>query len=153
MSNGAQKIRLPQESLPSGTHSDSLPEQFAPDDAVILIVDDEPSIIELVRIYLEDAGYRRFVTTTDPTEALRLVEESAPDAVLLDVLMPGLNGLQILAEIRALARPSPVPVLVLTSATDSHTKHEALKLGATDFLAKPVDPSELVLRLHNVLVA
>jgi len=153
MSNGAQQIRLPQESLPSATHTDLPREQFSPGDAVILIVDDEPTIIELLRIYLEDAGYRRFVTTTDPTEALRLIEESAPDAVLLDVLMPGLNGLEILARIRAMAQPSPMPVLILTSATDAPTKHEALKLGATDFLGKPVDPSELVLRLHNVLAA
>ncbi|MFT5445158.1 MAG: diguanylate cyclase (GGDEF)-like protein [Gammaproteobacteria bacterium] len=133
--------------------ADWLKVQLRPENATILIVDDEPAIIEIARLYLEDAGYRHFVTTTDPTQALTLIEESAPDAVLLDVLMPGLSGLEILASIRATARPSPLPVLVLTSATDASTKQNALELGASDFLAKPVDPSELTLRLRNVLTA
>ena len=127
--------------------------QLGPEKAVIMIVDDEPAIIEIVRLYLEDAGYRRFVTTTDPTQALALIDQSAPDVVLTDVLMPGLNGLDLLAQIRASARASPLPVLVLTSATDAFTKQESLRLGASDILSKPVDPSELTLRLRNVLIA
>lgn len=137
-----------------GAHAiQRLHEQFGAAEAVILIVDDEPTIIDIVKLYLEDAGYRRFVTTTDPSQALRLVEEASPDVVLLDVLMPGLSGLEVLAAIRAIDRPSPVPVLVLVSATDARTKQQALALGASDFLAKPVDPSEMVLRLRNVLAA
>jgi putative two-component system response regulator len=120
--------------------------------AKILIVDDEPINIKVVRKHLQAAGYRNFVTTTDPTTAMDILRAQQPNVVLLDVMMPEVNGLQILEWIRDDERFQHVPVLILTASTDSETKLSALELGATDFLAKPVDPLELLPRLRNVLI-
>jgi putative two-component system response regulator len=120
--------------------------------AKILIVDDEPINIKVVRKHLQGAGYRNFVTTTDPTTAMDILRAQQPNVVLLDVMMPEVNGLQILEWIRDDERFQHVPVLILTASTDSETKLSALELGATDFLAKPVDPLELLPRLRNVLI-
>ncbi|HEX4053145.1 MAG TPA: HD domain-containing phosphohydrolase [Tepidisphaeraceae bacterium] len=120
--------------------------------AKILIVDDEPINIKVVRKHLQGAGYRNFVTTTDSTTAMDILRAEQPDAVLLDVMMPQVNGLQILEWIRGDRQFQHVPVLILTASSDSATKLSALELGATDFLAKPVDPNELVPRLRNVLI-
>jgi len=120
---------------------------------VIMIVDDEPTTIDVLQILLEDAGYEQFVTTTDAACALALIRETNPDLLLLDLVMPEVGGLEILRDLRADESMQRIPVVVLTSATDANTKLNALELGATDFLAKPVDPSELALRLRNTLAA
>jgi diguanylate cyclase (GGDEF)-like protein len=122
-------------------------------DAVVMMVDDEPLNIEVTQIHLEEAGYTRFVSTSDPLEALDLIGERRPDVLLLDLMMPGLSGLEILARMEETNVLKDVPVIVLTSSRDAATKLKALELGATDFLAKPVDPSELLLRLRNTLAA
>ncbi len=120
--------------------------------AKILIVDDEPINIKVVRKHLQGAGYRNFITTTDSTAAMDTLRAEQPDVVLLDIVMPQVNGLEILQSIRSDQRFQHVPVLILTASTDSETKLSALELGATDFLAKPVDPHELLPRLRNVLI-
>ncbi len=84
-------------------------------------------------------------------QALEMIRDTRPDAVLLDVMMPHVSGLEILAAMRADENLFHVPVVVLTACTDAETKCKALGLGPSDFLAKPVDPSELLLRLKNVL--
>ncbi len=117
----------------------------------ILLVDDEPINIKVVQKYLSSAGYADCHSTNSAAVALELAMRVEPDAVLLDVLMPDGNGLDVLADIRAEPRLTQVPVVMLTAAGDRTTKCRALELGATDFLAKPVDPSELVLRIGNVL--
>ena len=121
--------------------------------ARIMMVDDEPITLDVVQAYLEDAGYSNFVTLSEPAEAVAVVGSDRPDALLLDLMMPGVSGFDILKEIRADPRFQYLPVIVLTSSTDSETKLRALEMGATDFLAKPVDASELVLRLRNTLAA
>jgi len=120
-------------------------------DAKLMIVDDEPINIKVVRKYLQGAGYSHFVTTSDSTQAMDLLRSQQPDAVLLDIMMPQINGLQILEWIRQDEHLRHTPVLILTASTDAPTKLSALELGATDFLAKPVDPHELMPRLRNVL--
>ena len=120
-------------------------------DPAILIVDDEPINIKVAQKYLKLAGYRRFFTTTDSTRALDLIIETHPDVVLLDIMMPHVSGLQILAKLRGDEQFTDLPVLILTAATDTETKLESLRLGATDFLNKPVDSAELEARLRNVL--
>ncbi len=117
----------------------------------VMIVDDEPIMMEVVQAFLEDAGYTNFLTTDDSTRALALMIEQRPDVLLLDLFMPGIDGFELLAQIRGEAKLRYLPVIVLTAASDSETKLRALELGATDFLAKPVDPSELSLRLRNAL--
>lgn len=121
--------------------------------ALIMMVDDEPTTIEVLRMFLEDAGYRNFVTTSDSREAIELIGSRHPDVVLLDLMMPHVGGFDILSAMRADAQMRHTPVIMLTSSVDGGTKLTALELGATDFLGKPVDPSELALRLRNTLTA
>jgi diguanylate cyclase (GGDEF)-like protein len=120
-------------------------------DALVMMVDDEPINLEVTQIYLEDAGYSRFVSTDDPTRTLELLEIDRPDVLLLDLMMPGMSGFDILREMQEKNILKDVPAIVLTSSHDSGTKLKALELGATDFLSKPVDPSELTLRVRNTL--
>jgi putative two-component system response regulator len=118
----------------------------------ILLVDDEPINIKVVRKYLVGAGYADFCSTTSPAEVLPMMIRAEPDLVLLDIVMPNFSGLDLLAAIRSDAQLAHIPVVMLTALEDRDTKHQALALGATDFLAKPVDPSELVSRVRNVLL-
>jgi len=120
--------------------------------ARICIVDDEPVNIKVVGKYLQIAGYTNFVTTTDSPRAMEMIRAEKPDVILLDVMMPQVSGLQILREVRSDPRLSHLPVLILTASTDNDTKKSALDLGATDFLAKPVDPADLVPRIRNSIV-
>jgi putative two-component system response regulator len=118
----------------------------------IMIVDDEPVNIKVARKYLKIAGYTDFVTTSDSTQAIALMREGRPDLVLLDVMMPQVSGLDILQQVRGDDQLKHLPVLILTAVSDARTKVQALELGATDFLSKPVEPSELVPRVRNALV-
>ena len=120
--------------------------------ARIMIVDDEPLNIKVARKYLTIAGYQNFVTTTDAPAALELIRREKPDVILLDIMMPQTSGLEILEAVRSDAALSHLPVLILTASTDAQTKQSALGLGATDFLAKPVDPADLVPRVRNALL-
>jgi putative two-component system response regulator len=120
--------------------------------ARIAIVDDEPINIKVVRKHLQRAGYDDFVTTSDAAQAMGLIRSERPDVVLLDVMMPRVNGIEILEAVRADPALAPTPVLILTASTDADTKLRALTAGATDFLAKPVDPNELIPRLRNALI-
>jgi len=118
-----------------------------------MIVDDEPINIRVVQKYLKMAGYENFITTTDSTSALETVASEDPDIVLLDIMMPQVDGLEILERIRADEQRKHIPIVILTASNDQPAKQKALELGATDFLAKPVDPSDLIPRVRNALLA
>ena len=120
--------------------------------ARIMIVDDEPINIKLVQKYLKEAQYHEFITTTEPMEALQLLHAHTPDILLLDIMMPKISGLEILSAIRADDSLAYFPILILTAVDDTDTRIEALELGATDFLTKPVDDTELIPRVRNALV-
>jgi putative two-component system response regulator len=120
--------------------------------ARIMIVDDEPLNIKVVRKYLQLAGYQQFITTSDSPSAFAMIRDEKPDVVLLDVMMPQVSGLQILDAVRTDRALAHLPVLILTASTDQQTKSTALELGATDFLAKPIDASDLVPRVRNALM-
>lgn len=126
---------------------------FAVMDSVIMMVDDEPLNIEMTQAFLEDAGYRRFVFTDKPEQAVQLLRLEQPHVLLLDLSMPKVDGMEILAMLQDDAELRHIPVIILTNKADAPTKLQALELGAMDFLAKPVDPSELALRLRNTLAA
>ena len=129
-------------------------ESHSPDDlrlAKIMIVDDEPINLKVAKKYLMLEGYQNFVTTTDSSSAVDLVGRENPDLLLLDIMMPHVSGLDILQALRANPRWLHLPVVILTAADDQPTKRRALELGANDFLGKPVDPTDLVPRIHNVL--
>jgi diguanylate cyclase (GGDEF)-like protein len=117
----------------------------------VMMVDDDPIMLEIVQTFLEEAGYSNFVTTSDPTQATELARQHRPDVMLLDLMMPQVTGFDILEQVRAVEALRYTPVIILTAESDAPAKLKALELGATDFLLKPVDPSELKLRLRNVL--
>jgi diguanylate cyclase (GGDEF)-like protein len=117
----------------------------------VMMVDDDPIMLEVVQTFLEEAGYSSFVTTSDPTKAMALFVEKRPDILLLDLMMPGVSGFDILGQVRAHEDLRYTPVIMLTAESEGSAKLKALELGATDFLLKPVDPSELRLRLRNAL--
>jgi putative two-component system response regulator len=117
----------------------------------IAIIDDEPINIKVVQKHLTMAGYSRFYTTSDSRQALHLIHSASPDVLLLDIMMPHVSGLEVLEQLRQEPRFVDLPVIILTAACDQKTKLEALNLGATEFLGKPVDMVELAARLRNVL--
>jgi putative two-component system response regulator len=119
-------------------------------DARILIVDDEPVVVKILRRHLRDAGYRNFITTSNPAEAEAMVRRERPDVVLLDYLMPEVDGLQVLSALRDVVEHTPI--LMLTASTEASTKVAAFELGVTDFLNKPVDPTELAARIRSAVV-
>lgn len=117
----------------------------------VMVIDDEAINIKLVRKVLQEVGFVQFSDVTDPRQALSSIRRAAPDVILLDIMMPHISGLEILEAIRATAQLKHVPVLILTASADRETKLEALELGATDFLTKPVDRAELIPRVRNAL--
>ncbi len=121
--------------------------------ATIMMIDDEPINTDMVQIFLEEEGYKHFITTDDSVHAFDLIANKQPDVVLLDLIMPEVNGFEILTRVRGNEKLKYTPIIILTSSTDADTKLKALRLGANDFLSKPVDPSELVLRIRNTLAA
>jgi len=121
--------------------------------ATIMMVDDEMITMEVAQAFLEDAGYRNFVLVEKSGQAIKMLEETRPDVLLLDLVMPEVSGFDILSEVRMHQTLKHLPVIILTSSSDTESKLRALDLGASDFLAKPVDPSELGLRVRNTLAA
>jgi diguanylate cyclase (GGDEF)-like protein len=121
------------------------------DGALVMMVDDESMMTDVIQTHLEDAGYTRFVACNEPRQALQLIRAHQPDVLLLDLMMPGVSGFDILQAVREDQALQYTPVIVLTAASEPATKLRALELGATEFLSKPVDSSELVLRVRNTL--
>ena len=119
----------------------------------VMIVDDEPINIEVLQDFLQEAGYGRFVSTSDSTTAMAMLFDERPDVLLLDLMMPVVGGFDILKSVQADRILKHIPVIILTASSDPNHKLDALELGASDFLGKPVDPSELVLRMRNTLAA
>lgn len=118
--------------------------------AHILVVDDEPDISALVAYHLARESYR-VRTVADGTEAIRAVEAEAPDLIVLDLMLPGASGLEVLRELRRRAETGSIPVILLTARREEQDRVEGLRLGADDYLAKPFSPQELVLRVGAVL--
>ncbi|WP_410655387.1 response regulator transcription factor [Amycolatopsis sp. lyj-112] len=113
----------------------------------VLVVDDDETVRDVVRRYLEVAGFDVDVAG-DGTEGLRLFSTTAPDLVVLDVMMPGLNGLEVC---RRLRQVSQVPVVMLTALGEEENRIAGLQLGADDYVTKPFSPKELALRVASVL--
>src|SRR5256886_6432751 len=115
--------------------------------ATILVVDDEPRIVQLVRDYLEHGGFT-VLTASDGVSALRTARTDRPDLVVLDLSLPGLDGLDVA---RSLRREGEVPIIMLTARTEESDKLGGLELGADDYVNKPFSPKELVARVRAVL--
>ncbi|MDP9003591.1 MAG: response regulator [Verrucomicrobiota bacterium] len=117
----------------------------------ILIIDDEPLNIALLKDMLTEAGYKHLKSITDSRLAFEAVESFAPDLILLDLMMPHVDGFAILRSLRAAGNEAFLPVIVLTADANEGTKRNALGAGATDFLLKPLDQLEVLLRIANLL--
>jgi two-component system alkaline phosphatase synthesis response regulator PhoP len=113
----------------------------------VLVVDDDEKTVELVKLYLNRDGYR-VLTAYDGIEALRLAREGHPDLIVLDLMLPGIDGLEVCHTLRA---ESDVPIIMLTARTTDQDKLTGLELGADDYVTKPFSPRELAARVRAVL--
>lgn len=113
----------------------------------VLVVDDDVKTVELVKLYLNRDGYRVY-TAHDGIEALRLAREQRPNLIVLDLMLPGMDGLQVC---RTLRQESDVPIIMLTAKTTDQDKLTGLDLGADDYITKPFSPRELAARVRTVL--
>jgi two-component system phosphate regulon response regulator PhoB len=116
----------------------------------VLVVDDEPDITALVAYHLAKAGYR-VSTAANGSEALRAARDERPDVVVLDLMLPGASGYEVLQELRRLDETRQVGVILLTSRREEADRIRGLSLGADDYLTKPFSPAELALRVAALL--
>ena len=117
------------------------------DGRLVLLVDDDPTVLEVCRSYLEQAGFRVHAAA-DAFAALDRVARDRPDLVVLDRMLPGLDGIEVCRRIRS---SSPVPVIMLTALGSEDDRIAGLEAGVDDYLAKPFSPRELTLRVRSVL--
>lgn len=118
-----------------------------PESAPILVVDDDPKIVALVRAYLEREHFR-VVTAADGRAALQMIEEHAPRLVVLDLMLPEVDGLEVIRQARAMG---DIPILVLSARGSTGDRIHGLTEGADDYLSKPFSPAELVARVRTIL--
>lgn len=113
----------------------------------ILIVDDDENICELLRLYLEKDGFETLVAN-DGEQAVKYANNNSPDLILLDIMLPGLDGWQVCREIR---KTSDTPIIMLTAKSETFDKILGLELGADDYVSKPFDTKEVIARIKAVL--
>ncbi|HSN14383.1 MAG TPA: response regulator, partial [Anaeromyxobacteraceae bacterium] len=128
----------------------SEPRAGAPVSHRILVVDDEPDITALVAYHLAKAGYR-VSTASNGADALKAARDERPDIVILDVMLPGLSGYDVLDELRRRPETKEVGVILLTARREEPDRIRGLTLGADDYLTKPFSPHELALRVSALL--
>jgi two-component system, OmpR family, phosphate regulon response regulator PhoB len=116
----------------------------------ILVVDDEPDIVALVVYHLAKAGFR-ISTASNGADALRIAQQDRPALVVLDLMLPGMSGLEVLEQLRADESGQEIAVLLLTARREEPDRIKGLSSGADDYLTKPFSPQELVLRVRNIL--
>jgi DNA-binding response OmpR family regulator len=118
--------------------------------AKVLVVDDEPDAVELVSFNLKKAGLE-VLTAEDGVEALAKARETAPDAIVLDVMLPEMDGLEVCRVLRQEARTAAIPIIMVTAKGAEMDRVLGLELGADDYLTKPFSPRELILRIKKLL--
>jgi putative two-component system response regulator len=119
--------------------------------ARILVVDDEQAYVQLLQRFLESVGYRSVRTTTDPREVAGIFDAFEPDLILLDLRMPDMDGIEVMKQLQPRTSEFYLPILVLTGDITEDAKRRSLSGGATDFLNKPFDLTEVRLRIENLL--
>jgi len=115
--------------------------------SVVLVADDDPSILKLVRLELSEQGFR-VLTAETGEHALQIIDEQHPDLLVLDVILPGISGLEVM---RRVQQKTTVPIVLLTARNTDRDKVRGLEMGADDYLAKPFNPEELTARVRAVL--
>jgi DNA-binding response OmpR family regulator len=116
----------------------------------VLVVDDEPDVVDLVRYHLHRAGFDVLIASNGPS-GLRTATESMPDAIVLDIMMPQMTGIEVCKALRTSSQTSTIPILMLTAKAEPAERIAGLELGVDDYITKPFSPRELVLRVQNVL--
>lgn len=116
----------------------------------VLVVEDEPDLILMVRITLEHAGYEVLEAMTGE-EALAILEDNSPDAVLLDIRLPGIDGWEVLERLRGAGRLDDLPVFMCSAHTGSITADKAVEAGCRGFITKPFSPDDLIATLERAL--
>ena len=126
------------------------PDAEAPETATILVVDDEPDLVELIQYALEAEGFT-VLTAGDGVDGLALAEAERPDLLVVDIMMPRMDGIALTAEVRERGALRLTPILMLTARTDERDEIAGLEAGADDYLPKPVSPKRLVSRVKALL--
>jgi len=116
----------------------------------ILVVDDEPDVVDLVRYHLHRAGFDVLTVWSGPS-ALDSARESRPDAIILDIMLPQISGIEVYKTLRKAEETMDIPILMLTAKAELSERIVGLELGVDDYITKPFSPRELVLRLQNLL--
>jgi DNA-binding response OmpR family regulator len=116
----------------------------------ILVVDDEPDVVDLVRYHLHRAGFD-VLTALSGSSALAAARDSRPDAIILDIMLPQMSGLEVFKTLRTADETGDIPILMLTAKAELSERIAGLELGVDDYITKPFSPRELVLRLQNLL--
>jgi two-component system phosphate regulon response regulator PhoB len=116
----------------------------------ILVIEDEEDVSDLIRYHLKKAKLK-VLASGDGAEGLQLAVEERPDAIILDIMLPRLNGFEVTKKLRADARTAAIPLLILSAKGEADSRIKGLELGADDYLPKPFSPRELVLRIEALL--
>lgn len=146
--NGPKSVPMPEKII----RPETVTLRHVDRDARIMIVDDEPANVTTSRQLLKQEGYQDFVTTSRASDVLGLVRARKPDILLLDIQMPGISGLDILRVMGLDPAFQHIPILILTAESDPRIRRQALDLGASDFLSKPLDANELLPRVRNAII-
>src|SRR5262249_55415233 len=126
-----------------------VPQPFC--NARIMIVDDEPAMVQLLEQLLSHAGYGTLLGITDPRTVEQRCDDFRPDLILLDLRMPIVDGVEVLKRLKQRRAELYLPVLVLTADVSRESKRAALEAGASDFVTKPFEQTELLLRVRNLI--
>ena len=141
---------MPAEDAPGGVATPQSADERAEGGARILVVDDHEDNIEVLRLRLESWGYRTDAVN-DGASALRVVEQSPPDLILLDVMMPEVSGIEVARRVKANRSLPFIPIIMQTALDSTEAKVEGLEAGADDYITKPIDFAELKARLRSML--
>ena len=118
----------------------------------ILVIDDNPGSMRLTGYTLEKKGYQ-IITASDGLEGLRKAREEHPDLIILDVMLPGLDGYEVCHQLRQKPETATLPILMISAKAHQDDKDIALRVGADDYLTKPVEPSTIVARVESLLTS
>jgi DNA-binding response OmpR family regulator len=116
----------------------------------ILVVDDKPEVVELVTATLEGEGYQ-IISASDGREALEKIDKEEPGLVLLDIIMPKMDGFEVLSEVKKHPKTKEIPIIMLTAKGQKLDKDKGRRLGAEDYIIKPFSPSHLLRKIEEVL--
>lgn len=116
----------------------------------VLVVDDEPDVIDLVAFHLQRAGYKS-VSARDGVSAIQKARDEHPDLIVLDLMLPGLDGTEVCKRLKSEPKTASIPILMLTAKAEEVDRVVGLELGADDYVTKPFSPRELVLRVKSIL--